>query len=94
MPIDGVREPWIIEHLVALGLSGKDEDKNCGPAHEACRRDKDKLDLAAIAKAKRVKKRHVGLKAKTQQIHSIPFPKKERPERPQKPVLAPRPLFK
>ena len=92
-PIDGAREPWIIEHLTCLGLGGEDEDKNCGPAHETCRRDKDKLDVAAIAKAKRIKQRHVGIKAKTQPIRSAGFAKRERPERPKKPVLPPRPLY-
>lgn len=76
--IDGVREPWIIEHLVCLGLSGKDEDANCAPAHEACRRDKDKLDVAAIAKAKRNKQRHLGIKAPKQTIQSQGFPKRQR----------------
>jgi len=60
--IDGVREPWIIEHLTCLGLGGADDDKNTGPAHEACRRDKDKLDVKAIAKAKRNKQRHLGIR--------------------------------
>lgn len=91
--IDGVREPWIVEHLTCLGLGGADEDKNCGPAHETCRRDKDKLDVAAIAKAKRIKQRHVGIKAKTQPIRSAGFAKRERPDRPKKPVLPPRPLY-
>lgn len=76
--IDGVREPWTIEHLIALGLGGADEDRNCAPAHEACRRDKDKLDVRAIAKAKRVKQRHLGIKAPKQTIKSAPFPKRER----------------
>lgn len=59
--IDGVRQKWTIEHLIALGLGGQDEDDNCAPAHEDCRRGKDKLDVAAIAKAKRVKAKHLGL---------------------------------
>lgn len=91
--IDGVREAWTIEHLVALGLGGADEDKNCGPAHETCRRDKDKLDVVAIAKAKRVKQRHIGLKpAKPAKIASRGFPPSSKPrhERTQLPY---RPLF-
>jgi len=80
-PINGAREPWIIEHLVCLGLGAADEDKNCAPAHETCRRDKDKLDVAAIAKAKRVKQRHLGIKAPKQKIASPGFPRRER-ERP------------
>ncbi|HEV7436524.1 MAG TPA: HNH endonuclease [Pseudorhizobium sp.] len=63
--IDGVREEWTVEHLRALGLGGEDDDKNCAPAHERCRRQKDKVDAKAIAKAKRVKSRHLGLKPKS-----------------------------
>lgn len=60
--IDGVREPWTVEHIQPLGLGGADDDSNCGPAHERCRRGKDKADMAAIAKAKRQKARHIGVK--------------------------------
>lgn len=60
--IDGVREKWIVEHKRALGLGGEDTDANCGPAHEDCRRAKDKIDVPAIAKAKRNKQRHLGIK--------------------------------
>ena len=91
--IDGVREPWIIEHLICLGLSGKDEDANCAPAHEACRRDKDKLDVAAIAKAKRNKQRHLGITAPKQTIKSPGFAKREKTHSGRSP-LPPRPLFK
>ncbi|MDW9726349.1 HNH endonuclease [Sinorhizobium meliloti] len=59
--IDGVREKWTVEHLRALGLGGADDDANCGPAHEDCRRQKDKADVKAIAKAKRVKAKHLGI---------------------------------
>lgn len=60
--IDGVREKWIIEHPIALGLGGSDDDAELGPAHECCRRIKDKGDVKAIAKAKRIKARHLGIK--------------------------------
>lgn len=93
MPIDGAREPWIIEHLVCLGLGAKDEDANCAPAHEACRRDKDKLDVAAIAKAKRNKQRHLGIKAPKRPIKSPGFAKREKTHSGRSP-LPPRPLFK
>lgn len=54
-------DTWIIEHKLALGLGGADTDDNCGPAHEACRRLKDKTDMATIAKAKRIKAKHFGI---------------------------------
>ncbi|MGV1913822.1 HNH endonuclease [Agrobacterium vitis] len=92
--IDGAREPWIIEHLTCLGLGGADEDKNCGPAHEACRRDKDKLDVQAIAKAKRVKQRHLGIKAAKPPIRGASFPKTEKAaNRRQKPLPPRRGLY-
>jgi 5-methylcytosine-specific restriction endonuclease McrA len=52
-PIHRHTDQWIIEHKRALGLLGSDANPNCAPAHEACRRQKDKQDLARIAKAKR-----------------------------------------
>lgn len=55
-----VRPPWTVEHVIPLGLGGEDIDSNCGPAHEDCRRAKDKTDVAAIARAKRRKAKHVG----------------------------------
>lgn len=60
--IYGYREKWIIEHKIALGLGGADTDDNCGPAHETCRRQKDKQDVPAIAKAKRMKAKHLGIR--------------------------------
>lgn len=52
-PIHRHNDQWTIEHLTALGLLGPDINTNCAPAHEACRRQKDKTDVARIAKAKR-----------------------------------------
>ncbi len=63
--IDGVREAWTVEHIRALGLGGSDTDDNCGPAHEDCRRKKDKIDVASIAKAKRMKIRHLGIRKRS-----------------------------
>lgn len=62
LKIDGVREAWTVEHKIALGLGGEDTDENCGPAHERCRRTKDKQDVADISRAKRRKARHLGIK--------------------------------
>ena len=62
LKIDGVREEWIVEHVRALVLGGDDTDENCGPAHENCRRAKDKVDVASGAKAKRMKAKHLGIK--------------------------------
>lgn len=62
LKIDGVRERWGIEHLRALALGGADSDDNCGPAHERCMLTKTQADIPAIAKAKRIKAKHLGIR--------------------------------
>jgi len=52
-PIHRHADKWTVEHMRALGLLGRDVNTNCAPAHEECRRAKDRADLARIAKAKR-----------------------------------------
>ena len=64
LPIDGVRENWIVEHIRPLALGGEDTDKNCGPAHEHCARTKTENDVSMIAKAKRQKAGHLGIKTR------------------------------
>jgi hypothetical protein len=93
-PIDGVREKWTVEHIRALGLGGIDDDKNCGPAHEDCRRGKDRTDVVSIAKAKRQKARHVGIKQPVGSIKGKPFPQSPAKEKaPQRASLPPRSLY-
>jgi 5-methylcytosine-specific restriction endonuclease McrA len=58
--IDGVREPWIAEHIRALELGGADDLDNMGPAHEACAAVKTQEDHRRAARAKRQKIRHLG----------------------------------
>ena len=63
--IDGVRERWVVEHLVPLALGGEDAESNMGPAHEGCALVKTfgkSGDIAKAAKAKRVKSKHLGIK--------------------------------
>jgi hypothetical protein len=52
-PIHRHNDQWIVEHKRALGLLGLDVNTNCAPAHEDCRRVKDKQDVGMMAKAKR-----------------------------------------
>ena len=47
-------EAWIIEHPDAVALGGSDNDEDLHPAHEKCRRVKDKDDAAKIAKRNRI----------------------------------------
>ena len=61
-------DSWTVEHIRALALGGEDIDSNCGPAHEACRRLKDKTDVASIAKAKRMKAKHYGIRRSSNPI--------------------------
>jgi 5-methylcytosine-specific restriction enzyme A len=53
-------EPWDVEHVIALEISGDDSDENLRPAHVACHRGKTAKDAGIIAKAKRVRAKHIG----------------------------------
>lgn len=58
-------ETWIDEHLTALGLGGSNDLGNRAPAHKACADAKtygESGDIATIAKAKRRKMKHLGIK--------------------------------
>ena len=65
-PIRG--EPWRDEHLRALGLGGGNEVENRAPVHIACAEAKDSDDLPRIAKAKRQKMAHLGIKKSSRPI--------------------------
>jgi 5-methylcytosine-specific restriction protein A len=58
--IDGSREAWEVEHVIALAISEDDSDDNLAPAHVKCHRAKTRADAKAIAKTKRVKAKHEG----------------------------------
>jgi 5-methylcytosine-specific restriction protein A len=62
MPIKGVSEPWDVEHKIPLALGGLDDAANMAPAHRACHAPKTAEDVGRIAKAKRMKARHLGIK--------------------------------
>lgn len=56
-------EKWIDEHIRALGLGGSNDPENRGPAHETCAATKTrKEDMPRIAKAKRQKRKLLGIK--------------------------------
>lgn len=64
-PINGVREKWIVEHMIALELGGADDESNMAPVHKACADEKTggkSGDHAKAAHAKRAKRRHIGIK--------------------------------
>ena len=88
--IDGVREAWEIEHVIAWELTRDDSDGNLKPAHLACHKDKThKQDRPAINKAKRREAKHQGVKRPAGKIASRP--KEPRPATKQ--ALAPRAMF-
>lgn len=55
-------ERWRDEHIRPLALGGSNELSNRGPAHERCSMGKDKTDVRRIAKAKRQRSKHLGIK--------------------------------
>ena len=59
--IDGAREDWFCEHILALDNGGTDDDANIGPAHYRCKRKKDASDKKTAARSKASKKRHLGI---------------------------------
>jgi 5-methylcytosine-specific restriction enzyme A len=59
-PIDGVRDRWDVDHVVPLALGGDDGGDNLKPAHAKCHAAKTTGDVAQIAKAKRVERKHTG----------------------------------
>ena len=55
-------EKWEAEHVRPLALGGADDESNLRPAHLACHSDKTRSDAADIARAKRRKAKHLGIK--------------------------------
>ena len=91
-------EKWRDEHMRALGLGGSNDPENRAPVHIRCAEAKDKMDLPAIAKAKRAKAASLGIKAApAQKIKSAGFRPSthilRRAERGPKPSLPPVPLY-
>jgi 5-methylcytosine-specific restriction protein A len=63
--IDGIRDPWDVEHIIPVAMGGDDDEANCAPAHKACHTSKTARDVAQIAKTNRVRAKHTGAKAAT-----------------------------
>ena len=87
---------WIVEHIRPLGLGGSNDDDNLGPVHEACAHAKTHGatgDAAQIARAKRIKMRHIGIRAARSTIQSRGFPKVEREPKKTTKVVARREMF-
>ncbi len=62
LPIKGVSEPWEVEHRIPIAMGGADDETNMSPAHVACHAVKSKTDAGNLAKVRRVKAKHLGIK--------------------------------
>jgi len=92
--IDGVREAWEVEHVIAWELTRDDSDSNLRPAHKDCHKRKThKEDRPAINQAKRREAKHNGAKQPAGQMKGRGFPPTDKPARTAKPSLPPRRMF-
>lgn len=55
-------DKFIIEHIKPLWLGGEDNERNMGPAHEHCARDKTSAEAPVKAKSDRVRANHLGVR--------------------------------
>jgi 5-methylcytosine-specific restriction protein A len=55
-------DKWIVEHVKPLWLGGDDDERNMGPAHEKCGREKTSAEAPVKAKSDRVRANHLGVK--------------------------------
>lgn len=78
--IDGVREAWEIEHVIAWELTRDDSDDNLRPAHKSCHATKTHTkDRPAINEAKRREAKHFGVKRPSGKLQGRGFPKALKP---------------
>jgi 5-methylcytosine-specific restriction protein A len=85
---------WVVEHLRPLGLGGtNDVDENLRPVHEACAREKTIEDVKAIARAKRIKMRAIGIETSGKKIQSRGFVKREKQNTALKKIMPRKPMY-
>lgn len=90
--IDGVREAWEIEHVIAWEFTRDDTDDNLKPAHIDCHKRKThERDRPAINQAKRREAKHLGIKRPSSKLATRDKPKQPKPVT--KPSLPPRNLY-
>lgn len=73
--IDPVREPWELEHKVALILGGEHRESNLAPALKEFHKAKTAAEMKVKAKIAATRKAHLGIKPETQPIASRGFAK-------------------
>lgn len=89
--IDGVREAWEIEHVIAWELTRDDSDDNLRPAHKSCHAKKThQQDRPAINQAKRREAKHNGVKRAESKLAA----KAKEPKQSRHAPMQPRPLFR
>lgn len=58
-----IGEAWDLEHVIPLAMGGADDETNARPAHVSCHKAKTATDKTQIAKANRVRAKHIGARA-------------------------------
>lgn len=58
--INAVKEPWELEHVIALAMGGDDDEANLRPAHVRCHKGKTRQDAGNLSKARSREVRHMG----------------------------------
>lgn len=61
-PIDPVTQSWEAEHVIPVWYTGANDPDAVWPAHKKCHALKTPKDQADIAKSKRMRERHYGIK--------------------------------
>jgi 5-methylcytosine-specific restriction endonuclease McrA len=85
---------WVVEHMRPLGLGGTNEvDENLRPVHEACAREKTIEDVKAIARAKRIKMRAIGIETSGKKIQSRGFVKREKQNTVMTKIMPRKPMY-
>ena len=85
---------WVVEHMRPLGLGGtNDVEENLRPVHEACAREKTIADFKAIARAKRIKMRAIGIETSGKKIQSRGFLKREKQNTASTKIMPRKPMY-
>ena len=85
-------QPWDVSHDIPLELGGADDASNWRVAHRVCHRDHTaRVDVPAIAQAKRREASHMGAPVVKQPIKSPGFAKRTKSHE-GRPSLPPRPI--
>ena len=55
-------DDWDVDHKLALAMGGEHRESNLQPVLRFAHREKTKQDVAQLAKARRIKAKHIGAK--------------------------------